>query len=354
MFSPPCAQTFSKPMSEDIRVGIVGCGNVSRFHASAIRAAEGVALAGACGNTLSRAEAFCRENEIPLFESFDALLASEEIDAVALCTPNGLHGSQILKAIEAGKHVLVEKPMALTLEELDAVVEAAAKSRVTVSSVCQHRFTDEAQAIKQAIDSGELGKIVLASLSMRFFRSQEYYDSAPWRGSFKEGGGGVLMNQGIHGIDLMCYLLGKPVQVCGYAGARLRSIQVEDTAAGAVLFESGAMATVDATVCASPAFSQKLFISGEKGTILLDEDEIKLWTLPSPCPVPPRGEDGFSSAFSPTEINPAFHARQYEDFARAIKSGTPPLIDAYQGRLPVELILGLYQSSKEGRPINIR
>lgn len=341
-------------MGNDIKIGIVGCGTVSRFHVSAIKDARGVVLAGACNNRVGKAEQLCRENNVCLYTDYDEMLASPDIDAVSICTPNKNHAEQVLKAIKAGKHVLVEKPMAITIDELDAIVAAARESRVTVSSVCQHRFTDEAQAIKRAIDGGELGKIVLASLSMRFFRSKEYYEQAEWRGTIEGDGGGVLMNQGIHGVDLLCYLLGQPVQVCGYAGTLLRSIEVEDTAAGAVLFESGAMATIDATVCSEPAFSQKLFISGEKGSILLDEDEIKLWALPVPCPVMPRGDDGFSSAFGPTGINYAFHTRQYEDFAAAINTGKSPLIDAPQGRLPAEVILGLYKSSKTGKAVTIR
>ncbi len=341
-------------MSGELRVGLLGCGTVSGFHGAAIHDAEGVVLAGACSNSIRKAREFCRANGGEVFKSYDEMLASDKIDAVAICTPNGFHARQIMQAIEAGKHVLVEKPMALTIEELDAVVDAAKNSAVTVSSICQHRFTDEAQAIKKAIDGGELGRIVLASLTMRFYRSPEYYGQAPWRGTVAVDGGGVLMNQGIHGVDLLCWLLGQPVSVCGYAGTLLRDIEVEDTAAGAVLFESGAVASIDATVCSSPSFSQKIFISGEKGSILLDEDSITMWTLPTPCPVKPRGDDGFTSSSGPTAINYRFHTKQYEDFARAVKTGQKPLIDAVQGRLPVEVIQGLYRSSREGRSIPIR
>lgn len=339
---------------ENIRIGLVGTGTVSGFHAKAIKDAEGVVLAGACSNSKNKAEEFCKTNNAKYYASYEQMLNSNEIDAVAICTPNMYHAEQILDAVKAGKHVIVEKPMAISLDDADAVVDAARKNSVVVTSVCQHRFTEEAQAIKKAINSGKLGKIVLASLSMRFFRSEEYYAQNDWRGTIKGDGGGILMNQGIHGIDLLCYLVGKPVEVCGYAGTLLRNIEVEDTVAGAILFEEGTMASIDATVCANPSYSQKIFISGEKGTILLDEDEISIWTLDEPCPVKPRGNDGFTSASGPTAINYAFHTKQYEDFAKAIRTGTAPLIDAQQGRLPVEVILGLYQSSKERRSVPIR
>lgn len=342
-------------MSEkkEIRVGIVGCGMISRYHAAAILATEGVSLAGCCSHSLRSAEKFAEEFSVPAYESYARLLKQEDIDAVAICTPSGEHAPQILAALEAGKHVIAEKPMCLTLAEADAVVEKAAQGGLTVCVISQSRFSEAAIEIKRAIDAGEFGRLVSASLMMRYYRSQAYYDQAGWRGTISGDGGGVLMNQGIHGIDLLCYLMGNPISACGYADTLLRDIEVEDTAVAAVRFDNGSVAAIDATVCSEPAFSKTFIICGEKGVVQLVEDSITMWSLPTPCPLPIGAAEGNSGAADPGGITYHNHAKQYADFVQAITEKRKPLVDEVEGRIPLRVIHAIYESSKTGQHVKI-
>lgn len=340
--------------TKEIRIGIVGCGMISRYHAQAILKTKGASLAGCCSHSYKSAEAFAREFSVPAFQCYAQMLSQNEIDAVAICTPSGDHADQILAALDAGKHVIVEKPMCLSLEEANKVVEKAEQTGLVVCVISQSRFSDAAREIKRVIDAGAFGKMVSASLMMRYYRSQEYYDQAGWRGTIDGDGGGVLMNQGIHGIDLLCYLMGRPVNASGYVGTLLRDIEVEDTAAAAVLFENGAVATIDATVCSQPAFSKNLILCGEKGTVQLEEDSITLWSLPIPCSLPIGAVGGNSGASDPRGISCDNHIKEYRDFVTAVQTGSRVLIDAREGRIPLSVIQAIYESSRTGQKITIR
>ena len=339
--------------TKTISFGIVGCGIIARLHALAIAAVPGARLLGACSKTYSSTEKFCAECNIRPFADYEQMLAEPELDAVVICTPSGEHAGQILAALQAGKHVVVEKPMCLTLEDADAVVAMAEQTGKMVCVISQTRFSDGVQTIKQAIDSGAMGKLVSASLMMRYYRSQEYYNMAGWRGTVAGDGGGVLMNQGIHGIDVLCYLLGNPVGVTGYARTLLRDIEVEDTAAAAVEFDSGALAVIDATVCSQPALPRRLTICGEKGSVVLEEDSIAAWNLPVPCPPEAQVSTGGSGAADPLGVARENFMREYRNIVAHLVEGAPLLLDARQGRIPLSVILGVYESSKTGKAVHL-
>lgn len=339
--------------TSNLKVGIVGCGMISRYHARAIQDTDGISLAGCCSHSRKSADHFAEEFSVPVFETYEAMLKSSEIDAVAICTPSGDHAGQILAALNAGKHVVAEKPMCLTLEEADAIVKKAQETDCTVCVISQSRFSDAALEIKRAIDAGEFGKMVSASLMMRYYRSPEYYNQAEWRGTIAGDGGGVLMNQGIHGIDLLCHLMGQPVSACGYVDTLLRDIEVEDTAVGCVRFANGSVASIDATVCSQPAFSKTFLFCGEKGVVQLVEDSITMWTLPTPCQVPIGAEDTGSGAADPGGITYDNHAKQYVDFVNAVAENRKPLVDEIEGRMPLRVIHGIYTSSKTGHTVTL-
>jgi len=336
-----------------IRVGIAGCGMISNFHAYALNMANGTILAGACSRSDASAERFCAAYHVPKFESYAQMLASPDIDAVSLCTPSGDHCRQILQALDAGKHVVVEKPMCITLEECDQVIRRADETGLTVCVISQHRFSDGIQEIKRAIDAGALGKIYSAQLTMHYFRPQEYYDSAQWRGTWALDGGGVLMNQGIHGVDMLCYLLGPARSVTGFISTSGRDIEVEDTAAGAVRFESGVIGTIDATTCCAPGYPQRIVINCEKGRIATQDDFIVEWTLPTPCQIQVGASTGGSGSGDPRGIYMENHVRQFQNFADSVLTGTPLNSDAREGKLPLEIILGIYRSSREESMVSI-
>lgn len=336
---------------QTLRFGIVGTGMIARYHALAIRETENCVLVGACSRTVASANTFCEEENILLFESYKAMLAYPDLDVIVICSASGEHFMQARDAILAGKHVIIEKPMCLTMADADALVALSEKHSTAVCVISQSRFSDAARSIKHAIDEGAFGKMVSASLMMRYQRLQSYYDQAAWRGTMAGDGGGVLMNQGIHGVDLLCYFMGKPVSVCGYTRTRLRDIEAEDTAAVAVAFEDGSVASVDATVCSSPSFSKKFILCGEKGTVILEEDAIMEWSLPTPCPIPCGNKSGDSASANPKGISARYHIRQYADFVAHVRNGAPLLVDAKQGRMPLGVILGAYASSNNGRVV---
>lgn len=337
-----------------LRIGIVGCGMIANFHAYAIRTVQDTVLAGACSRSDASAEKFCAGQNIRKFASYAQMLASPDIDAVSLCTPSGDHCAQILQALEAGKHVVVEKPMCITLEECDRVIRKAEETGLTVCVISQHRFSDGIGEIRRAIGAGELGKIHCVQLTMHYFRPQSYYDSAEWRGTWALDGGGVLMNQGIHGVDMLCYLLGRPQSVSGFIATSGRNIEVEDTAAGAVRFENGVIGTIDASTCCAPGFPQRIVITCEKGRIVTQDDAIVEWTLPTPCQIEIGVSAGGSGAGDPRAIYMENHVRQFRNFAEAVLRNAPLNSDAREGKLPLEIILGIYRSSASGKTVTIR
>lgn len=334
---------------EKIRFGIVGCGMIARFHARAMEKTEGAYLQGACSKSIESAEKFCAEEGIEVYPSFEAMLASDNIDAVSICTPSGEHCGQIRAALEAGKHVLVEKPMCITPEEAAEVIAMAEEKGLLLCAVAQLRFSDSLREMKRVVAGGHLGKIYSAALTMRYYRSQAYYDQAGWRGTWAMDGGGVLMNQGIHGVDMLCYLLGEAEEVTGYIGTLGREIEVEDTAVAAVRFRSGALATIDASTCCQPGFPLRLVISGEGGTIAMEGSDIVTWTIDEPCRAGEKSAAGLTSANDPKAIDFMNHARLYEDFLRVLHEGGELVCSGAQGKLPLDIIVGLYRGAKNGR-----
>lgn len=331
--------------------GIVGCGIIANAHALAIQNTSGASLLGACSKTDASAEAFCDQYGLRKFESYEQMLNCPEIDAVSICTPSGDHASQIIAALEKGKHAVVEKPMCITLEEAEAVIEAQKRYGKRVGVIFQRRFCDAWWEAKRAVSEGHLGKIYSASLSMPYYRSQEYYNMAAWRGTWQHDGGGVLMNQGIHGIDFMCWLLGPVREVSGKIATLGHDIEVEDTAMAALRFESGALGSINATTCHAPGGPTKLTVVGEKGSIALEEETITQWNLSEPCRISVGNIPEGSNSYSPKGMPWENHARQFGNFVDAVLNGADLISDAREGRLSLEVILGIYQSSREGKSI---
>lgn len=329
---------------ENIRFAIVGCGMIARFHARAIEHCPGAILSAACSKSYESAVKFCTEENIEAFESYERLLGCPDIDAVAICTPSGEHYPQVKAALLAGKHVLVEKPMCIRRGEAEELIALAKEKGLLLCAVAQLRFSDSIREMKRVIDGGHLGKIYSAALTMRYYRSQAYYDQAGWRGTWDMDGGGVLMNQGIHGVDMLCYLLGEAAEIKGFADTLGRYIEVEDTAVAALRFKSGALAVIDASTCCEPGFPLRLMISGEKGSVALEGDSIRIWTIDEPCRLEKKKAEGKTSANDPKAIDFMNHARLYDDFVRCIKEGGELVCSGEQGKLPLDIILGIYEN----------
>jgi predicted dehydrogenase len=278
--------------------------------------------------------------------SQDALLARPDVDVVCLATPSGQHASQAIAAADAGKHVLVEKPLALSLEDADAMIEACERAGVHLGVLLQQRAEPLFRQVYEAIRAGDLGAITLASVSMPYHRPQAYYDQATWRGTWEQDGGGVLMNQGIHFVDLLLWLMGAdPVRISAYAATLQRRIEVEDTVAATLEFPDGALATLSATTTAPPGFRQRVEIYGADGAIQLEGDAVVRWEAATP-----RAADVATPSAAPPfptrgSQSPVAHAVFVRDFVDAVRDGHPPMVDGGEGRRSLATVLGIYEAA---------
>ena len=339
--------------TKELHFGILGCGGAAKYHAAAIRATEGAELACACGSTAESTERFSREQGCRAAAGFGEMLADPELDVITLCTPSGLHAEEALAVLRAGKHLLIEKPIAIQPQDADRILTAAEASDKTVGVISQMRFSDAAQEIHTAIRAGALGKPVSAALTMRYERSQTYYDSGTWRGTLAMDGGGILMNQGIHGIDLLTFLMGSVEEVCGCTATRLRKIEVEDTAGAVLRFASGAIGTIHATVCNPGGAPLRIEICGENGSVTLEDEDITFWGLDCPCSIPIGKRNTSSAAASPTGISTENHSRQFAEFVAAVQSGRQPAVGVRDGRHALQVVCGIYDSARDGRPVKL-
>ena len=342
-------------MTNKIGFGIIGCGVISDFHANALFAlSEDAILVGVADARPEAAERFAQVKGVRAFASVEEMLACPEIQVVTICVPSGFHADIAIKAANAGKHIIVEKPMAITAEQLNAMEEACEKNGVMLSSIAQSRFTQGVEMTRRAIAEGLLGKMVCADVYMKFNRTQEYYNSGGWRGTKAIDGGGALMNQGIHGVDLLLYLAGDVKSVYAVSKTLARTIEVEDTLSAVLEFKSGATGVIQATTSVYPGYPRRLELNGDKGTIVLEEGNVIRWDMDNPAKQDIiLQRTMFSSASTPTAINVDNHRKQFADVIRALRTGTKPLIDIHEGRRPVDLILAIYKSAEERRVIDL-
>ncbi len=336
-----------------VRFGIIGCGMIANFHAAAIAQVREAELRACFDQYAPGAAAFAEKNTITAFHSLEEMLESDAIDAVSICTPSGMHAPQTLAALRAGKHVVVEKPMSLSLEDADAIIDLSERMKRKVCVISQYRFQDAVQAVKRAIDGGAFGRIVSASLAMKYYRSQEYYASGGWRGTWKMDGGGALMNQGIHGVDVFRYLMGPVRTLTALTKTQTRNIEVEDSAVAIVDFKCGAVGTMEGSTTCYPGYPRRIEICGDNGSVVLEEDRILRWDLPAECPVPVGLNAENVASSDPKAISAEGHIRLIGNFADAVLYDTPLLLDARSGRAPLEIILGVYRSAKLGQPVDL-
>ncbi len=339
-----------------INFGIVGCGVISTSHAQAIKATQGAELLAVCDIVEEKAQKTAAEYGVGrYFTDYRKMLELKALDAICICTPSGLHSDHTVLAAQAGKHVLCEKPLDIAKEKMDLMIEECRRHNVKLAGIFQRRTGKNVQELKAALQLGELGKIVLADTYLKYYRSQEYYNSAGWRGTWELDGGGALMNQGVHGIDLVQWLLGGVKKVFAKAGTLARKIEVEDTAVIIVEFNNGAFGVIEGTTTVYPAQSTRLEIHGELGTIILEESEIKKWEV--------IGGKDRAAGFAAEEhvggsadnkaISATGHQLQVQDLVEAIRLDREPMIPGEEARKAVDLILAIYESSRTGKEIEL-
>jgi UDP-N-acetyl-2-amino-2-deoxyglucuronate dehydrogenase len=344
-----------------IGFGIVGTGMIANFHAKAIAAIPGTRLVGAFDTVAERAAKFAAAQNCEAYSDLDAMLANRDIDIVTICTPSGAHRDPAVAAAQAGKHLLVEKPLEITLARCDDIINACERAKVSLGAILPSRFTPANQALKAAIDAGRFGRLTLGDTYVKWWRTQEYYDQGGWRGTWKLDGGGAYMNQAIHNVDLLQWFMGDVVEVCGLTSTLAHErIEVEDVGTAIVRFQSGALGTLEASTSIYPGLLKKTEIHGTTGSVIVEQDDILLWDFKEARPE----DDGIRTEFArkstntggaadPSAISFVPHQRQFEDFLRALQTGRAPTIGGREGRKSVEIILAIYESSWTGRRIRL-
>jgi predicted dehydrogenase len=339
------------------RAAIVGCGHIGKGHAKAYARCREIQLAAVVDERHQCATDLGNEHHVPCYASLEDALAAEEIDFVDVCTPSGAHAEVAIAAAEADRHCICEKPLEITPQRCDTIIAAFEQSGTTLGCIFQHRFADDVRKTKDAIEAGRFGRLTLAACLTPWWRTQEYYDSGQWRGTWRLDGGGALMNQSIHAIDLLVWLAG-PIRTITARTALLahERIEVEDVAVALCEFESGALGVIQGTTSAYPGSGVRHEVMGTSGTAYLTADCIEMWKLrdqeeevvaDAAAPV----ED--ESASDPTVVGATIFARNLDDIARAAREGRPPLVSGLEARKSVEVICAIYESARRGEPVTL-
>jgi len=345
----------------DVRVGLIGAGNISETHARAVAAVPGASVVAVYGPTRARAERLATSVGAHAHDRLDAFLAQGGMDMVIVGTPSGLHGEHGAAAARAGLHVLVEKPLEITTARADRLIAAAADAGVTLGVIFQDRLKPSVERLKALVESRAIGRPILASARVKWFRPPSYYGESRWRGTQTLDGGGALINQAIHTVDVLLWVFGPVARVFGKVATRLHDIEVEDTAVATLEFASGAVGTIEAATSAYPGYARRIEITGSEGTAILDGDDLVAVDVRSPArsidgqtTVEPRTGRAPENAASPIVSDVSAHQRVVEDFIAAFRNGGRPRCDGPEGRRSVALIEAIYESSRCGKPIELR
>ncbi|MBN2853085.1 MAG: Gfo/Idh/MocA family oxidoreductase [Clostridia bacterium] len=336
-----------------VNFGIIGCGLISNNHADAIRQIDNAVLYGCTDVNEKSLLSFSDKYGIKAYQSVEDMLNDDNIDVVSVCTPSGLHARFAVMAANHGKHVVVEKPMALTVEQCNEIIKASEENHIKVEVICQNRFLNTFRQVKKIIEDGKLGKIVSADIYMKFYRSPEYYASSNWKGTWKMDGGGALMNQGIHGIDIMLFMLGDVKSVFGHARTLSRDIEVEDTASAVVEYENGALGIIQGTTSVAPGYPRRVEINGDQGSLTMIEGDITVWDVKG-VEKPVNQSESAKSFRDPMNFSIEGHILQLTDMVEVILNDREPFVNQYEGKRAVELITAIYQSSKERKLIELK
>jgi predicted dehydrogenase len=340
-----------------VHVGLIGAGNISATHARAASAIPDVRIAAVYAPTRERAKLLASQYDAAAYENLDTFLDHRPMDLVAISTPSGLHGEHGIAAAGRGLHVLVEKPIDITTSRADALIAEAARAGVTLGVIFQDRLKPGIQRMKALVDAGRLGTPILATAHVKWYRPPSYYADSRWRGTLALDGGGALINQAVHTVDLLLWLFGPVRRVFGRTATRLHRIEAEDTAVAALEFASGALGTLEAATSAYPGYSRRLELTGSEGTLLLDGDELAAVDLRDARegggrPTDPRQAP--ASASSPVVADASAHQRVFENFIHAVAARSAPACDGPEGRRSVELIEAIYESARTNRPVDLR
>jgi predicted dehydrogenase len=348
-------------MSALRQVALVGAGVIGRHHGLVVsQLTDRIELVAVADVEIERAERLAAERGGRPFASLTDALAAVDVDVVVVCTPTGRHGEVAIEALAAGKHVIVEKPAEITVARTDEIIEAQQKAGTLVTVISQHRFDPATETTLAAIERGELGRLTSGIASIDWWRGQSYYDSGDWRGTWELDGGGALMNQGVHTVDLLVATMGRPVEVFAYTGTLAHErIEVEDVAVAVVRFDSGALGVLHATTAAYPGLSARLQVHGDRGSAVIDNDELAFLHATAEGSEPEerlmgttQGTSGPTAGSDPGQLSDA-HRLQYLNFLGALDGTEQLRVDLATNRQSIGVITGVYESARTGRPVRL-
>lgn len=338
-----------------INFGIIGCGVIAPYHARALEKIEGVKLKAVCDIVKEKAESMAKQFHVEkIYDNYNDLLADKEIDAVCVCVPSGLHGEISIAALAAEKHVICEKPMEITKEKLNEVVAASKKSNKKFACVFQRRMQPIPMKVKAALESGVFGNPLMASAYLKYYRTKEYYESAGWRATWEFDGGGALMNQGVHGVDLISWFMGGIDKIFGVARTQMHHISVEDAAVCTVKYKNGAIGVIECSTCVYPAQDTRFEIHCENGSIIFSDKGLLLWELKDGNKETAKtAEEEIDMKNNPQAIGPLSHLPVMKNFVDSIVEDKKPAVTPEEGRCAVDTILAIYESSKKEKEIQL-
>ena len=331
-----------------IQVGLIGGGNISETHARAARAIPGVAIAAIYGTNPEKVGRLCREYDAKAYQDLDAFLSHRPMDFVAIGSPSGLHAAHGIAAARRGWHVLTEKPIDISSARADELIEAAEKAGVKLGVMFQDRHKPEVRRLRQWVESGVVGKLLLAEARVKWYRPPEYYSQSKWRGTLAMDGGGALINQAVHTVDLLLWIMGDVAHVQARTATAIHAIEGEDTAVAILQFASGALGLLQATTSAFPGYPRRLEITGTEGTVILEQDRIIAADLKN---APAGVSAGTPSADKQNTSSPVVsdftgHQAIFEDFIRAIQENGTPACDGREGKRSILLVEQIYRAAK--------
>jgi UDP-N-acetyl-2-amino-2-deoxyglucuronate dehydrogenase len=331
-----------------IHVGLIGGGNISNTHARAARAIPGVVVAAIYGTNAEKVIRLAREHDAKPYSDLDAFLSHRPMDFVAIGSPSGLHAAHGIAAASRGLHVLTEKPIDVSSARADELIEATEKAGVKLAVMFQDRYKPEIRRLKKWIQDGVIGRPLLAEARVKWYRPPEYYGQSRWRGTLAMEGGGALINQGVHTVDLLLWMMGDVAKVQARTSTAIHAIEGEDTAIALLEFTSGALGLLQATTSAFPGYPRRLEITGTEGTVILEQDRIVAANLRNAPPGVSAGvpSDDTENTSSPVVSDFTGHQAIFEDFIRAIQQNGTPLCDGREGRRSLLLVEEVYRAAE--------
>lgn len=353
-------------MTEKLRFGIIGCGVIGRLHAEAITGIPDAQLVAVADIIPERAQKLAAEFQAKPYVDFQEMLAREQLDVVDICTPSGQHGEHAGQVMRSGRHVIVEKPMEISRAAIAEMLRIQQEAGVKLAVISQHRFDEATQQVKGLVDEQAFGRLVLGNAIVPWWRSQAYYDSGDWRGTWALDGGGVLMNQSIHTIDLLQWLMGPVKSIFAYTDTRAHRMETEDVGVAVLRFVNGALGTISATTAAYPGTGVRVEVYGDKGSAVIegdrlgylhlardDKEEVGPYGAGSQKRAQKNASEETTAAQNPAALAIRGHVLQIEDMMRAIRENGTPLIDGLAAKHPVEIILGIYESARTHREVTL-